>query len=44
MSLPNDRKYSSSHEWIKADGDAYIVGITVYAQDQLVYLVFVCEV
>ena len=43
MSLPNDRKYSSSHEWIKADGDAYIVGITDNAQDHLGDLVFVGE-
>lgn len=44
MSLPNDRKYTSSHEWIKADGDAFIVGITDNAQDQLGDLVFVGEV
>lgn len=44
MSLPNDRKYTSSHEWIKAEGDAYIVGITDNAQDQLGDLVFVGEV
>ena len=44
MTLPNDRKYTSSHEWIKADGDAYIVGITDNAQDQLGDLVFVGEV
>ena len=44
MSLPNDRKYTSSHEWIKADGDTYVVGITDNAQDQLGDLVFVGEV
>ena len=44
MSLPNDRKYLSTHEWIKAEGDAFIVGITDNAQDQLGDLVFVGEV
>lgn len=44
MSLPNDRKYLSTHEWIKAEGDAYIVGITDHAQEQLGDLVFVGEV
>ena len=44
MSLPNDRKYTSSHEWIKADGYTYVVGITDNAQDQLGDLVFVGEV
>ncbi|CAM5274280.1 glycine cleavage system protein GcvH [Eoetvoesiella caeni] len=41
MSLPNDRKYTSTHEWVKADGDVFQVGITDNAQDQLGDLVFV---
>ncbi len=44
MSIPNDRKYTSSHEWVKADGDCFLVGITDDAQDQLGDLVFVGEV
>lgn len=44
MSIPNDRKYTESHEWIKADGDCFQVGITDDAQDQLGDLVFVGEV
>ncbi|AVL70128.1 MULTISPECIES: glycine cleavage system protein GcvH [Oligella] len=44
MSLPNDRKYLPTHEWIKAEGDAYIVGITDHAQEQLGDIVFVGEV
>jgi len=44
MSLPTDRKYTSSHEWIKAEGDVFLVGITDNAQDQLGDLVFVGEV
>lgn len=41
MNLPGDRKYTTSHEWVKADGDLYLVGITDNAQDQLGDLVFV---
>lgn len=44
MSVPNDRKYTESHEWIKAEGDCFLVGITDDAQDQLGDLVFVGEV
>ena len=42
--IPNDRKYASSHEWIKSDGDVMLVGITDNAQDQLGDLVFVGDV
>ena len=41
MNLPNDRKYTASHEWVKAAGDVFLVGITDNAQDQLGDLVFV---
>ncbi|HEX7386966.1 MAG TPA: glycine cleavage system protein GcvH [Castellaniella sp.] len=44
MSIPNDRKYTTSHEWVKADGDVFLVGITDDAQDQLGDLVFVGDV
>ncbi|MDO8693888.1 MAG: glycine cleavage system protein GcvH [Sheuella sp.] len=44
MSIPNDRKYARTHEWIKADGDVMMVGITGPAQDQLGDLVFVGDV
>jgi len=44
MSLPTDRKYTASHEWIKAEGDVFAVGITDNAQDQLGDLVFVGDV
>ncbi len=44
MSIPSDRKYASTHEWIKADGDVMLVGITGPAQDQLGDLVFVGDV
>jgi glycine cleavage system H protein len=44
MSYPSDRKYTSSHEWVKADGDVFQVGIADDAQDQLGDLVYVGDV
>ncbi|HUG59321.1 MAG TPA: glycine cleavage system protein GcvH [Candidimonas sp.] len=44
MSIPTDRKYTSSHEWVKVEGDVLVVGITDSAQDQLGDLVFVGDV
>jgi len=41
MSIPDELKYGRSHEWVKADGDAVVVGITHYAQDQLGEVVYV---
>ena len=39
--LPDDRRYTSEHEWAKQDGGRLVVGITDYAQDQLGDVVFV---
>lgn len=41
MNVPDDLQYSSDHEWIRADGDVFRVGITDYAQDALGDVVFV---
>ncbi|MGI9145004.1 MAG: glycine cleavage system protein GcvH [Chloroflexota bacterium] len=38
---PSDRRYTTEHEWIKAEGENYIVGITAFAQDQLGDIVYV---
>jgi glycine cleavage system H protein len=38
---PADRRYTTEHEWIKAEGEHYIVGITSFAQDQLGDIVYV---
>jgi len=38
---PKDRRYTTEHEWIKAEGDHYVVGITAFAQDQLGDIVYV---
>ena len=41
VQYPNDRKYASSHEWVKMEGDTAVVGISDYAQDALGDIVFV---
>ena len=38
---PGDRRYTSEHEWIKPDGEQFVVGITAFAQDQLGDIVYV---
>lgn len=38
---PADRRYTTEHEWIKVEGEHYIVGITAFAQDQLGDIVYV---
>ncbi len=41
MNVPDDLRYSSDHEWLRADGGSVRVGITDYAQDALGDVVFV---
>lgn len=36
-----DLKFSETHEWVRKDGDAYVIGITEYAAKQLGDVVFV---
>jgi glycine cleavage system H protein len=38
---PADRRYTTEHEWIKPEGETYVVGITSFAQDQLGDIVYV---
>ena len=38
---PDDRRYSSEHEWAKVDGREVTVGITDFAQEQLGDVVYV---
>ena len=35
MSFPTDLKYTHDHEWLRANGASYRVGITQFAVDQL---------
>jgi glycine cleavage system H protein len=39
--LPEDRRYSKEHEWVKVEGGRGTVGITDYAQKQLGDVVYV---
>ena len=39
--VPPDLRYTKDHEWAKAEGARYRVGITAYAQEQLGDVVFV---
>ncbi|HEY7063276.1 MAG TPA: glycine cleavage system protein GcvH [Chloroflexota bacterium] len=38
---PDDRRYSTEHEWAKVDGGEVVVGITDFAQEQLGDVVYV---
>lgn len=38
---PENLKYSTEHEWVKADGEIATVGISHYAQDSLGDVVYV---
>jgi glycine cleavage system H protein len=39
--VPEDRRYTSEHEWAKEEDGRVVVGVTDYAQDQLGDVVFV---
>ena len=41
MSIPQNLLYTTSHEWVRVEGDTVVIGITHYAQDQLGEVVFV---
>jgi len=38
---PAELKYTKDHEWIRADGQEFLIGITDFAQQQLGDVVFV---
>lgn len=40
MEYPNELRYSREHEWLRVEGDAGVVGITGFAQDQLGDIVY----
>lgn len=37
----SDLKYTTDHEWIRLEGDVGVVGISIFAQEQLGDVVFV---
>ena len=41
MNIPSELKYTKDHEWIKIEGNTAIVGVTDFAQAELVDIVYV---
>ncbi|MCA9287573.1 MAG: glycine cleavage system protein GcvH [Phycisphaerales bacterium] len=41
MASPTDRRYSTSHEWHKIEGDTLTLGVTQFAVDQLTDITYV---
>jgi glycine cleavage system H protein len=41
MEIPEDLKYTDSHEWVRIEGDTATIGITDYAQEELGDVVYV---
>lgn len=41
MNVPDDLSYTADHEWVRAEGSLFRVGITDFAQDALGDVVFV---
>ena len=39
--LPDDRRYSREHEWVRVEGSVAVIGITSFAADELGDIVFV---
>lgn len=39
--IPRDLRYTKDHEWVRADGDRWRIGITRFATDQLGDIVLV---
>ena len=41
MNVPEDLKYTETHEWLRIEGDQGRVGVTDHAQEELTDVVFV---
>ncbi len=41
MKFPEELKYTKEHEWVRAEGEEVVFGITDFAQDQLGDIVYV---
>lgn len=40
MRLPEELKYTKTHEWLRMEGGVAVVGLTDYAQEQLTDIIF----
>ena len=38
---PSDLKYTSTHQWVRVEGNIAVIGITQYAQEQLGEIVYI---
>lgn len=41
MAVPQDRKYTQTHEWFKVEGNQVTVGISKFAADELTDITYV---
>ena len=41
MTVPADRKYTETHEWLVVEGDIVTIGLTQYAADELTDITYV---
>lgn len=41
MNVPNNLRYTPTHEWVRVEGDTATIGITDHAQSELGDIVFV---
>ena len=41
MNIPDNLKYTREHEWIRAEGNEAVIGITDFAQKELGDIVFI---
>lgn len=41
MNVPSELKYSKEHEWVRAEGDIAVIGITAFAQGELGDIIYV---
>lgn len=41
MAVPQDRKYTQTHEWFKVEGNQITVGISKFAADELTDITYV---
>ena len=41
MNVPTNLKYTKDHEWLRVEGDVAVIGLTVFAQQELGDIVYV---
>jgi glycine cleavage system H protein len=41
MNVPEENRYTASHEWVRMEGDTAAVGVTDHAQNELTDVVYV---